>query len=65
MPQVDKLADKLFKAGKIKNLYKEKDFFTRAIHLNQEFPGKGSVTNYVYKTRWVGGPKLSTFCQHL
>ena len=26
-------------------------------------PGKGSITNYVYKTRQVGGPKMSTFCQ--
>ena len=24
---------------------------------------KGSFTNYVYKTRQVGGPKMSTFCQ--
>ena len=25
----------------------------------------GLFTNYVYKTRYVGGPKISTFCQHL
>ena len=25
----------------------------------------GSFTNYVYKTRFVSGPKMSTFCQHL
>ena len=24
---------------------------------------KGLFTNYIYKTRWVGGLKLSTFCQ--
>ena len=27
--------------------------------------GKGSYTNYVYKRRGVGGPKMFTFCQHL
>ena len=25
---------------------------------------KGSFTNYVDKKRWVGGQKMSTFCQH-
>ena len=24
---------------------------------------KGSLTNYVYKTRYVGGPKMCTLCQ--
>ena len=23
----------------------------------------GPFTNYVYKARWVGGPKMSIFCQ--
>ena len=39
MFQVDKLADKLYKAGKVKNVYKDKDFFTRTIFLNNEYPG--------------------------
>lgn len=37
--QVDQLAQKLYNAGKVKNLYKDKDFFTRTICLNNEFPG--------------------------
>ena len=41
--QVDNLAHKLYDAGKIKNLHKDKDFFTRTIHLNKEFPGVSVV----------------------
>ena len=41
--QVDVLAQKLYDAGKIKNLHKDKDFFTRTIHLNKEFPGVSVV----------------------
>jgi hypothetical protein len=38
--QVDDCAEKLFKAGKIKDKYQNKDFFHRMIYLNEEFPGK-------------------------
>ena len=37
--QVDGIANKLLQAGKIKNLYKDQDLFTRMISLNKEFPG--------------------------
>ena len=37
--QVDTLANKLFEAGKIQNLHQDKDFYTRSIYLNREFPG--------------------------
>ena len=33
------------------------------LSLNWLEQGQGSVTNYVYKTRQVGGQKMSTFCQ--
>jgi hypothetical protein len=38
--QVDDLAEKLIKAGKIKNKYQDKDFFHRMIYMNQEYPGR-------------------------
>ena len=32
--------------------------------LQPKWPGgKGAFTNYVYRKRWVGSPKISTFCQ--
>jgi hypothetical protein len=37
--QVDDLAERLFKAGKIKNKHQDKDFFHRTVFLNQEFTG--------------------------
>ena len=37
--KVDILAKKLLKAGKINNLHEDKDFYTRSIFLNREFPG--------------------------
>ncbi|XP_078491713.1 uncharacterized protein LOC144742356 [Ciona intestinalis] len=36
---VDKLAKKLYDAGKIKNMHEDKDFFTRLAHLEKEFKG--------------------------
>uniref|UniRef100_H2XN36 Uncharacterized protein n=1 Tax=Ciona intestinalis TaxID=7719 RepID=H2XN36_CIOIN len=36
---VDKLAKKLYDAGKIKNMHEDKDFFTRLTHLEKEFKG--------------------------
>ena len=37
--KVDLLAKRLLKAGKINNLHEDKDFYTRSIFLNHEFPG--------------------------
>ena len=37
--KVDILAKKLLEAGKINNLHEDKDFYTRSIFLNREFPG--------------------------
>ena len=37
--KVDVLAKKLLKAGKISDLHEDKDFYTRSIFLNEEFPG--------------------------
>jgi len=36
---VDRVADKIQLAGKLHNLHKDKDVFTRLTHLEQEFPG--------------------------
>ena len=38
-------------------------FSTDVIFITQAQPNKGSFTKYVYKTRQVGGPKMSTFCK--
>ncbi|XP_041352957.1 1-deoxypentalenic acid 11-beta-hydroxylase-like [Gigantopelta aegis] len=37
--QVDRLAQKLFNAGKIKNLYMDQGFFQRLIKIEEDFPG--------------------------
>lgn len=55
---VDDLADKLFKAGKIKNKHKDKGFFDRLTYLDKEFPGaavillKGGVLPLEFKNVW-------------
>ncbi|OWF47739.1 uncharacterized protein LOC110454003 [Mizuhopecten yessoensis] len=40
---VEKLAQKLYKGGKIKNLYKEYGFFERLTHIDKEFPGANII----------------------
>ncbi len=42
---MDRTANKLFKAGKINNLYSDQDLYTRMISLNKEFPG-ASLLHY-------------------
>ncbi|XP_059148123.1 uncharacterized protein LOC131935636 [Physella acuta] len=40
---VDDLAQKLYDGGKIKNLYKEHDFFQRLLYIEKEFPGANII----------------------
>ena len=35
--------------------------FGPIVHSLKAVSAKGSFTNYVYKKRWVGSPKMSTF----
>ena len=37
--RVDIMVERLFAAGKITNKHADKDFFTRLIHVHEEFPG--------------------------
>ena len=37
--RVDIMVEKLFAAGKIRNRHADKDFFTRLVHVHEEFPG--------------------------
>ena len=37
--EANELIEGLFKAGKIRNKHEDKDFFTRLIEVNKEYPG--------------------------
>ncbi|XP_021359944.1 uncharacterized protein LOC110454642 isoform X2 [Mizuhopecten yessoensis] len=46
---VENLAQKLYKGGKIKDLYEESDVYTRLIKLNEEFPGAAVLLHKIGK----------------
>ena len=50
----------------VKSLMASTPSYVRTIKPNEtKLPGKGAFTNYVYKSRGVGSPKMLTFCQRL
>ena len=49
----------------VKSLMASTPSYVRTIKPNEtKLPGKRSLKNYVDKKRWVGCPKMLTFCQH-
>ena len=49
----------------VKSLMASTPSYVRTIKPNEtKLPGKWSFKNYVDKKRWVGSPKMLTFCQN-